>query len=185
MTDFVNTVVSFVARIFSKETLEFILNPEFEGWLLVLRNTFLFISGILGLLFIVLLFVSGWIRQRYTEDLYEASSYKPYGAKGSSKEWKRISARLESGKEPDYKLAVIEADDLLEENLREMGYKGAQMKDLLDQVPEAIVPNVGDVVQAHELRNNIVHDPDYKLEKDEAERVISVFEKALQELGVI
>ncbi len=183
--DFINKIITFVSGIFSKQTLDFVLNPEFEGWLLVVRNAFLFVSGVLFLLFLILLVVSGWARRRYAEDLYEAASHKPYGIKQSAKEWKRISSRLNSGEESDYKLAVIEAEDLLEERLRNMGYKGSTIQDLLTQVPETIVPNIEEVGRAHKLRNNIVHDPDYKLETEEASKAVATFERALQELGAI
>ncbi len=185
MMDFIDIIASFFFNIFSQRTLSFVLNPEFGGWLLVIRNAFLFVSGILILLSLFLLGASGWLRKRYTEDLYEATAYKPYGAKKFEKEWKRISARLDSGEGAGYKLAVIEADDLLEERLRSMGYKGGKMQDLLEQVPETIVPNVEEVSRVHELRNNIVHDPDYRLELEEANKAVAVFERALQELGAI
>jgi hypothetical protein len=183
--NFINKIISLFSRLFSEETYYFIIDPEFEGWLLIARNAFLFVSGILLLLLVILLVVSGWIRNRYTEDLYEATSYKPFGVKQSAKEWKRISARIKSGEESDHKLALIEADDLLEERLRAMGYKGGKMQDLLSQVPGTILPNVEEVIRVHQLRNNIVHDPDYKLDPEEASEAISIFERALQELGAV
>lgn len=69
--------------------------------------------------------------------------------------------------------------------LKKMGYKGDTLTDKLKQVSEAIIPNIDKVWEAHKLRNNIVHDPDYIVNFDLAKRAIGIYEKTFQDLEVI
>jgi hypothetical protein len=52
----------------------------------------------------------------------------------------------------------------------------------LQKVTAGTLPNVEEVWEAHKIRNNIVHDPDYRLSLDEAKRALEIYEKALTDL---
>jgi len=47
------------------------------------------------------------------------------------------------------------------------------------------LPSLAEVQGAHEIRNNIVHDPDYRLNLDGAQKTISFYEKAFTDLDVL
>jgi hypothetical protein len=47
------------------------------------------------------------------------------------------------------------------------------------------LPNVEAVWQAHKLRNQIAHDGSLSLKRDLAERALTVYETALEHLGVL
>jgi hypothetical protein len=55
----------------------------------------------------------------------------------------------------------------------------------LKKVSTAQLPNVDDVWQAHKLRNRIAHEADFALKRDLAERALTVYEQALEHLGVL
>ena len=79
---------------------------------------------------------------------------------------------------------MIEADNMMNETLKRMGYDGASLGERLEKLTAATLPNIGEVEEAHKVRNNIVHDPNYKLSLEETKRVLGVFEKALRDLEV-
>ena len=106
-------------------------------------------------------------------------------AKELRKKWKSISQKLETGKEADYKLAVIEAHKMMEEKLTEMGYEGESLKERLEKVSEEIMPNLKEVKKVAQIRDNIVYDPDYKLTLDEAKKIIEVFYEGLRYLYIV
>ena len=160
----------------------FIFQPEFEGIFLYIKNTFIIISLVFLTGIIVLLILSTWLRRRLLEDLTEFTTYRPFGAKGAFKQWGKIAKRLETDKEVEYKLAIIEADSLLDDTLKKMGYKGEIMGDRLKQLTSAILPNLDQIEEAYKIRNNAVHDPDYKLTLDQAKRVLGIYERALRDL---
>jgi hypothetical protein len=66
-----------------------------------------------------------------------------------------------------------------------MGYVGETMGERMEKINVAVLPNIEDVWAAHKIRNNIVHDPDFRLSLDETKRAISIYEKALTDLGAL
>ena len=125
---------------------------------------------------------SNWLKKRFLENTVEIISYRPFGAKKTFKRWNKISKKLESGKKADYKMALIEADSLLADILKRMGYKGDNMRELLEQIDAKTLPNIENVWQAHKLRNNIVHNPDHELSLDEAKKMFQIYEQAFRDL---
>ena len=79
-------------------------------------------------------------------------------------------------------MAVIEAEELLNEALRRKGYEGETLADRLKKADSSILPNIEHVLEVHKIRNDIVHNPDYKLDLDQARRTIKVFEEAFRSL---
>lgn len=82
------------------------------------------------------------------------------------------------------KLAVIEADKLLDHVLRSMVMPGETMAERLKAAAYKY-PNIREVWPAHKLRNQLVHDNDFQLSQKRAQRAIKDFEKALKLLNVL
>jgi len=170
---------------FFSNIIYFILEPEFRGILLFVRNIFILVSLLMIVGIIILLIKGSWFKAYLIEDVVETFTKMPYGKKKTLTYWNKIKERINSNREDEYKLAIIEADDLLDRVLEKMGYKGDTLTDKLKQVSEAIIPNIDKVWEAHKLRNNIVHDPDYIVNFDLAKRAIGIYEKTFQDLEVI
>lgn len=101
------------------------------------------------------------------------------------KKWTKIEDRLKTGQEAELKLAVIEADKLLDEVLKRSSYFGRDLGSRLKKINSSQIANINDVWTAHKVRNNIVHDLDFKLTQLDAERSINAYKKALEELEAI
>ena len=99
--------------------------------------------------------------------------------------WKRVEERLAVGDDPHLKLAVIEADKVLDEVLKLSGFPGESMGDRLKSVNSAQLSNLNDIWHAHKLRNRIVHEPDYDITKVEADVAVKIYARALEELGLL
>lgn len=160
------------------------LHPEFEGTLQLIRIIFVIVSLYSLAWIIFLLLRSTWLKRLILEDWVEFFTYKPFGKRKFFKQWEKIIDRLETGREAEYKLAVIEADGFLDDILEKMGYKGETMGDRLKQLSSIILPNLDEVWEAHKIRNNIVHDPDYRLTLEQAKRTLEIYEKSLRDLEV-
>lgn len=106
-------------------------------------------------------------------------------AKGGTK-WQGIKSKLDSQNPSDWKLAIIEADSLIDDILKKAGKEGENLGERLKNIEPSDFDNLQNVWEAHKLRNKIAHEPaDFKLEKFEAERAIRQFEEALKELKYI
>lgn len=82
------------------------------------------------------------------------------------------------------KLAVIEADKLLDTVLRDMHFPGETMGERLKMAGYKYKA-INHVWPAHKLRNQLVHDSAFSLSIGQAKRSVKDFEKALKTLGAL
>ena len=167
------------------ETLSLLNNSGLQQFLLPLKLIF----GLVAVLFIVfsvfVLVRSAWVKFLFLFDYTEFFTFRPYGLRSVAKKWQKIQQRLETANEGEYKLAVIEIDGMLSDILLRMGFKGETLGDRLEIVTSAIIPNLQDLIQAHQVRNNVVHDPDYKLTLQEAQKTLEIYQVAFTNLDLI
>jgi len=74
---------------------------------------------------------------------------------------------------------------MLDDILKRMGYSGETLGERLNKLTIASLPNLEEAKEAHKIRNNIVHDPDYRLSLDEAKKTIETYERALTDLQAL
>lgn len=165
----------------------FIINPEFTGFLLFIKILFLIFS-ILAIIFIigVAFFRTDWFNWWILWDLKEFLSYRPYGIKMVTKEWAKIKKRAEGKAEGDYKMAIIEADDLLNWTLKNLQVGLETLEETLKKRINAdTLPNIEKVKEAHKVRVDIVGDPDFKITSEKIGEVLGIYEEALRHLNVL
>ncbi|MFA5355470.1 MAG: hypothetical protein WC302_01950 [Candidatus Paceibacterota bacterium] len=166
----------------SQSVLSFLINPPPVGWFLAVKITFIVSTLLLlgGLIFTASR--SSYLLWSFFEDASEFFTFRPSGVRKLTKTWQKISFRLESGLESEYKLAVIEADGLLDDVLRRMGFKGETLEERLKGLTFATLPNMEDVKEAHKSRTAILHNPDQPLSLEEAKKLMGTYEKALENI---
>ena len=162
-----------------------IISPDFGGQVLILKIALMVFSLVLLIGLIVFFRKTSWWKFFILADIAEFLTFRPYGIKNIEKIWDKIKARLETGLESEHKLAVIEADSLLDDTLSRMGYAGESLGERLTKISSLILPSTEEIRLTHQIRNNIIHDPDYKLSLDEAKKAMVVYEKALTDLQVL
>jgi len=168
-----------------EQMISFVLNPTFSGWLLFFKILFIFFSLLFLGFIIFALLKTTWLKRLIIWDLQEFLTYRPFGVTKIVGKWQRIKKRLETGMESEAKLAIIEADSMLDGILDRMGFGGRTLGERLERLTAVSLPNIEEVKQAHKIRNSIVHDPTYKLDLEEAKKVISAYEKALTDLQAL
>ena len=85
----------------------------------------------------------------------------------------------------DWKLAIIEADIILDELLKEAGYVGTSLGERLKSISPMQLKSLDDAWQAHKVRNQIAHaGSDFVLTKKLAEDTIKQYRRVFYELGV-
>jgi hypothetical protein len=96
--------------------------------------------------------------------------------------WLELLARV---KTPEgMMLAVIDADKLLDEALKKRHFRGKTMGERLVSAQRLISDNDA-VWYAHKLRNRLVHEPNVRLKKKEAQTALAGFRQGLKDLGAI
>lgn len=85
--------------------------------------------------------------------------------------------------EKNHTIAILEADKLLDLVLKKMNYQGSLGEKL--KKAERLFSDINGVWYAHKLRNRLAHEIDTKISKQETEKALSAFHKALRDLKAL
>ncbi|MDQ5901335.1 MAG: hypothetical protein QG580_50 [Patescibacteria group bacterium] len=100
--------------------------------------------------------------------------------------WQKVLDHVYSQNPSDWRLAIIEADTILEEMVTRMGYKGDNLGEKLKSVEPSDFNTLQDAWGAHKVRNKIAHEGlNFQIDHREAKRVIALFEKVFKEFEFI
>jgi hypothetical protein len=103
-----------------------------------------------------------------------------------SKRWEVVEKHMASDNPAEWKLAVIEADAMLEAMVKKMGYGGASLGEMLKKVEISDFTTLNDAWQAHKVRNFIAHQgSSFLLSKHQAKEVIRLYENVFREFELI
>jgi hypothetical protein len=100
--------------------------------------------------------------------------------------WHSVQTHLESENPNDWKLAIIEADVLLERMLDKAGYAGNTIGEKLKSASVRSFATLDDAWQAHRVRNQIAHGgADFVLTQKIAKETLILYERVFREFNVI
>ncbi len=96
--------------------------------------------------------------------------------------WRRVLDQANSSNPEAWRLAILEADIMLNELLDVQGYKGETMADKMKQVDRANFNSIDDAWEAHKIRNRIAHEGTAReLSSREVRRTIALYERVFKE----
>ncbi|MBP9727796.1 MAG: hypothetical protein KBD27_00300 [Candidatus Moranbacteria bacterium] len=152
-----------------------------QSYLFLAVKFFLFVYVAVLLADIVILLILKGLSSDLKSALY--GTERPLTSKNKLQErWVNIRRRLESSNPSQYKVAVLEADAFADEILDGIGYAGATMTEKLQSVLGGQLETKELLAEAHEVRNQIIHDPHYVLTREDATRYLGLFEKFFDEV---
>ena len=99
--------------------------------------------------------------------------------------WENILRYANSTRDSEWKLAIVEADKLVDEVLKERGFPGETMGERLMLMAPNQLASLQDLWDAHKLRNLLVHEMNYQMKHEQALAATRAFERVLRELGAI
>ena len=165
-----------------KKVIDLIKSPELQRELLPAKLVFMFFSIVFFIEAVYLLFTSTYLKYQFVGDLKAFFFWQSASLQKIVKRWKKIQKRMETRNEYEYKLAIIEADDLFRDVLEEKGFQGKTFEEKAKQVDKAEFPNLEEVLEVHKIRNSVVYDPDYKLDFDKTKQSLGIYEKAIKNI---
>lgn len=107
---------------------------------------------------------------------------KPLNVAAFTLKWKDAQ-KLCSNKDT-WPLAIINADNILDEALKKSGYRGKTMGERLVAAQRDLSDNDG-VWYGHKLRNKLVHESDTKLSQADVKDALTGIRQALRDLGAL
>src|SRR3989338_6029178 len=115
-----------------------------------------------------------WLRRRENSREFRISDRQAW-----AKRWQELEKMLD-GSESQWSMAVMEADKLFDRVMRSMALPGKDFGERL-RFLSLSRPEIRAVWPAHLIRNRLVHESHYELDRRTAISVLKTFERALKE----
>lgn len=98
--------------------------------------------------------------------------------------WLEIENSLVRANPATFPLAIMNADKLVDQALKERRFKGDTMGERMKSA-QSTWRNANHVWGAHKIRNQLAHETDYTVDYTTAARALAAFKQALKDLGAI
>jgi len=163
----------------------------FFNFLKTIWSVFTVISFTLCIVMIVL-YVFAAVRKNlyislHTQALRDAEQLyaEQYQKSPRNNRLQNVLSHADSENPNDWKLAIIEADIILDDLLKQRGYIGSSLGERLRTIVPQQLQSIDDAWEAHKIRNRIAHDgSDFVLTKRLAKETITRYEKVFREFGL-
>jgi hypothetical protein len=125
-------------------------------------------------------------KEEIDHEIREAMARVAEKDRNENPRWHYILTLIESPNESDWRVAIIEADTMLEEILRDKGFEGDTVAELLEGARSSGYASIQMAWDAHIVRNQIAHlGSEFPLTQVEGRRVIKMFQNVFEEMGAI
>ena len=144
--------------------------------------------------FIRLLEIRKKEKEHLKEEIEEYAHHQKEKAKAQgdnghfkNERWENVLGYLTSSNPSDWKLAILEADSMLEELTDQLEMlQGENLGERLKSADKEKFKSLDDAWEAHLARNKIAHDgSQFELSQHEANRLITLYENVFREFGYI
>jgi hypothetical protein len=98
--------------------------------------------------------------------------------------WNEVEQMMKQPGELGRKMAIIEADTLLDQALKSLSMPGATLGERL-KFAAYKYPDLREVWWAHRLRNQLAHEASTHLDEGMARKALAQFKRALERLGAL
>ncbi len=153
---------------------------------------YFFILNVIGVVVVCLLFWYYWHVRAKLKAIEKAEEKKLEAlfdwvktAPVKNPRWERIEQLTRSMNPSDWRVAIIEADSILDEIIIKMGYHGETMGERMQTIAEGNFPYLQEAWRVHKLRNVLAHEGDYDLQKGEMEDAIDSYYLIFKETGYL
>ena len=99
--------------------------------------------------------------------------------------WDETKERIESQNPNEWKAAILESANMLNEVLGIIGYEGVVLGEKLEGMLPSQLENLEEVKEANKVKNRIVNDEDFVISQLEARKIVDTFANALRFLEAI
>jgi hypothetical protein len=96
------------------------------------------------------------------------------------KKWKTVEQHIQRNKSDEWKVAILAADAIVGEVLEFVDLPGGNFRERVENADHQRLEQKDDLLRAHIVRNTIIKDHSFSLEKDEAREIIAVYRDFLE-----
>ena len=172
---------------YARPVYEFFTNPETWSTIGIISALLTIIClGIIIFSLVRLVEIQIYDKEEIDHEIEKALKRKKEMDRNINPRWHYIQTLIESPNSSDWRVAIIEADSLMEEILKERGIAGNTVSELLEGAKASGYQSIQDAWEAHLVRNQIAHQgSEFILSQIEGRRVIKMFQNFFEELRII
>ncbi len=172
---------------FFKPIINFILNPHTWTVLGIISSSIsIFFIGVIIFSLVRMREIQIHEKHELEHEIREALIRDQEAMKNENPRWHYILTLIESPNESDWRVAIIEADTMLDEALEKKGMIGETLSEKLEQARSNGYNFIQGAWDAHIVRNQIAHQgSDFSITQIEGRRVIRMYQSFFEELGII
>jgi hypothetical protein len=137
--------------------------------------------ALIGLAYVTFKFAR--LRADYLKDMLDIMP-EPSAPRVAEMRFQIIKDKALSQNPSERKVAIIEADAMLDEMIKKMGYSGETLADRLKNIETSDFLTLNAAWEAHKFRNRIAHEA-HEVTLRDAKRVIALYEEVFQEFTYI
>lgn len=154
-----------------------------------IKHVFVWMAYLLSVLFFAgVLYVFFKMRDMTTQErrAYKSQAVSLTREKESQQSWDRVLSHVSSSNPGDWRLAIIEADIMLDEMVKSLFLPGESLGERLSNAERSNFLTIDKAWEAHKMRNQIAHEGgDFILTQREAKRVVDLYKDVFDEFHYI
>lgn len=164
----------------------FNLPEPLATWFLVIKIIFIFVSLVLAFGFLYALY-HAWDFHPKFELKRERAKKKMLTLRTAMlrERWESIVKKFSLGTPESARLAVIEADALVDTALKAMEIPGEHLADRLSSLDSEELKSIDNLWKAHRMRNDLVHTPGFIISSAGAKMALDHYEAFLKEIEIL
>lgn len=124
--------------------------------------------------------------EEYAHHKKEKEQKKNGGGVSDNSQWIKVLEHTFSSNPAEWKMAIIDADIMLENLMDEMGFLGETLGDKLKSADQESFPELTRAWEVHTIRNRIAHEGlAFEVSNHESKRVVAIYEQIFRDYGFI
>ncbi len=181
---FVNVIWKFIVSLFTGTDVGGYTFSAFG----IIRTMFL----ILDIILIILFFIAFFASLKFKPDLVPRKP-KPetksrelkIREKAFRDRWINVLKVASQGTPEALKVAIIDADKLADDSLKQLGIIGETMADRIEEITSDEVASIDRLLSAHRVRNDLVHNPGFEISKHKAKNLLEDYEAFFKDIDLL
>ena len=158
---------------------------SFDKTLFVIKGILWFIALVVGAANIYFLYKQNEVQLLMQKKLQKTTEANATPAMAKNREWERLKGMVDGDNPAEWKLAILDADKMLEALVYQLGFDGDTLGERLKNADTSRMTTLESAWEAHKIRNRIAHEPNHVLTKREARKALVLFEQVFREFGLV
>ena len=158
---------------------------QWNTWVKVIRTAF-YVVDVLLVVFLVFVVVQAWrYKPKFSAFFKRPKRVYELHDEKFKEHWQGIIKKTDADSPDAFKLAIIEADALVDDVLKRLGYPGETMAERLARLGQTDFAALNSLWKAHRVRNELTHTPGFKISQVQTKKTLENYEAFFKEIGLL